>query len=131
MTSAIAMSPRPQDLAGDWDTQLTGWQILRRIRHLRDRYVTLDILHDRLADLPLQWQQPTVRPWAAIPWSAVAPDQLVGIDLDTFCAILQGTINTEAPIRGYTQSSRQYLAALYPAMARFVGGQVDDATPRR
>ncbi len=33
-------------------------------------------------------------------------------------------MDTEAPIRGYTQTSRQYLEKLHPQMARFVGGTV-------
>jgi hypothetical protein len=49
------------------------------------------------------------------------------MDAVTFCAILAGAIDTEAPIRGYTQSSRQYLAHHHRAMAQYVGGQVDAA----
>ncbi|MGF1460849.1 MAG: ferritin-like domain-containing protein [Leptolyngbyaceae cyanobacterium] len=113
------------DLAGACNTDLSWLQILQRIRTLRQRYITPEQLSDRLADLPHQFAQPTVRPWGTLPWHEVHADQLVGIEREAFCATLLGTINTEAPIRGYTQSSRQYLATLYPAMARFVGGQVD------
>jgi hypothetical protein len=100
---------------------------LKRIRTLRQRYVTVEILRDRLEELPRQFEQPTVRAWGAIAWRDVHPDQLVGIDCETFCATLLGAINTESPIRGYTQSSRQYLEQLYPAMARFVGGRVNES----
>jgi hypothetical protein len=127
MTYAIAPGGPITDLAGEFDTRLNGQQILKRIQVLRQRYVTVTILRDRLEALPHQLEYPTLRPWGAIAWADVHPEQLVGIDRDTFCATLLGTINTEAPIRGYTQSSRQYLEALYPAMARFVGGRVDDA----
>jgi AcrR family transcriptional regulator len=96
-----------------------------RIRALVDQYVTTDHLRDRLEDLPNQLDNPHLRPWRPLPWAQVGPDQLVGIDPAVFCQILAGAIDTEAPIRGYTQSSRQYLSALYPAMARFVGGTVD------
>ncbi|MDB9528370.1 hypothetical protein PN498_20430 [Oscillatoria sp. CS-180] len=102
-------------------------RILKRIRCLRSHYVTESSLRDRLEELPTQFQQPTVRPWGAIAWSEVHPNQLMGIDTPTFCAVLLGAINTEAPIRDYTQSSRQYLERLYPAMAQYVGGEVDNA----
>jgi hypothetical protein len=35
-------------------------------------------------------------------------------------------MDTEAPIRGYTQTSRQYLAKLHPQLAHFVGGTVEN-----
>lgn len=75
--------------------------------------------------MPQQFQQPHVRPWSLIAWNAISPEHLLGFQRDAFCALLAGAINTEAPIRGDTQSSRQYLAALYPDMANFVGGCVD------
>ncbi|MEM6521437.1 MAG: ferritin-like domain-containing protein [Cyanobacteria bacterium P01_C01_bin.70] len=127
MTATWASYDLTVDLAGQFTANPNIGQRLKRIRTLRSRYVTAAILRDRLEDLPYQLQQPTLRPWGALPWSDVAPDQLVGIDWETFCATLLGTINTEAPIRDYTQSSRQYLEELYPAMGRFVGGQVDEA----
>ena len=127
MTTASVSKPIPTDLAGELVAHPNGLQILQRIRQLTKRYVTEAVLRDRLEELPQQLDCPTLRPWGAIAWREVTPDQLVGIDPETFCATLLGTINTEAPIRGYTQSSRQYLAACYPAMARFVGGEVDDS----
>ena len=33
-------------------------------------------------------------------------------------------MDTEAPIRGYTQTSRQYLEPIHPDMAKFVGGEI-------
>ncbi|HEY9735319.1 MAG TPA: ferritin-like domain-containing protein [Trichocoleus sp.] len=104
-------------------------QTCQHIRQLVGTYVTLEHLQDRLEDLPNQFVKPQPRPWRAIAWSAIAPEQVQGIALNTFCQILVGSINTEAPIRGYTQASRQYLHA-YPAMARFVGGTVQpNGTP--
>lgn len=127
MVNTIAASSPPPDLAGDFSAFPSVWLILKRIRILRQNYVTEAILRDRLEELPTQLAHPTLRPWGVIPWQDVHADQLAGMDLEIFGAILLGTINTEAPIRGYTQSSRQYLEPLYPAMARFVGGRIDDA----
>ena len=125
MAYAFAPPSLTTDLAGEFDTNLALPQILKRIQVLRQRYVTKAILHDYLAELPHQFEHPTLRPWEKIAWGDVCPDQLVSINRDTFCALLLGAINTEAPIRDYTQSSRQYLEALYPAMARFVGGRIE------
>lgn len=126
MVNTLTMPSVQTDLAGTIYPQPNFWQIQRRIRHLVQRYVTQDILRDRLEDLPQQFRSPTPRPWKAIDWQSIQPDQIIGIDLPVFLAILSGTIDTEAPIRGYTQASRQYLAFNYPHMARFVGGQLDD-----
>ncbi|MEM9003414.1 MAG: ferritin-like domain-containing protein [Cyanobacteria bacterium P01_F01_bin.86] len=126
MSHAIAAPLYIPDLAGEWNLNPNLLQILRRIQQLTDRYVNEAVLRDCLEDLPTQFECPRVRPWGAIDWRSVHVDQLSGIDHDAFCALLLGTINTEAPIRGYTQSSRQYLEHLYPQMARFVGGQADE-----
>lgn len=127
MTVATLSRSQEPDLAGDWEPDPSLWLILQRVRSLQRRYATPTHFRDRLADLPAHLAQPTVRPWGAIAWREVHPDQLIGIDRATFCATLLGTINTEAPIRGYTQSSRQYLARQYPAMARYVGGCLDES----
>jgi hypothetical protein len=115
------------DLAGPWSASLSPRLANQRIAALTRRYVTVEHLCDRLTDLPHQFQNPQPRRWHPVNWADVAPDQISGIALDTFCAILLGTINTEAPIRGYTQASRQYLEHFYPQMAEFVGGTVDAA----
>jgi hypothetical protein len=128
MTVAVGFaSPTsaPDDVVGAWSAAIDFKQVRRRIESLTQRYVTVAHLGDRLADLPHQFHQPQPRRWQQIDWGAIAPDQLSGIPLDTFCAILLGTINTEAPIHGYTQASRQYLEHFHPQMARFVGGRVD------
>ncbi|PSR15668.1 hypothetical protein C8255_21870, partial [filamentous cyanobacterium CCP3] len=114
-----------EDLAGAWPPQLGLEQARRRVKALTQRYVSVEVLGDRLADLPHQFRHPQPRRWNPVNWADISPDQVSGIPLDTFCAILLGTINTEAPIRGYTQASRQYLEQFYPQMAQFVGGTVD------
>jgi hypothetical protein len=124
-TQAMVALAHPADLAGPLPLRPDLSPPLARIRHLANCYLTEAQLRDRLEDLPRQFQRPQIRPWPALPWRQVHADQLQGIDRATFCALLQGTIDTEAPIRGYTAASRQYLQDLYPAMAEFVGGQVD------
>jgi hypothetical protein len=103
----------------------TARSITRRIQTLIDRHLRLAQLDACLADLPQQFQQPVIRRWRPIDWQAIQPSQIVGMSVTTFSAILVGAIDTEAPIRAYTQTSRQYLAALHPDLAKFVGGTLD------
>ncbi|VEP17108.1 conserved hypothetical protein [Hyella patelloides LEGE 07179] len=114
------------DLAGDVCFNPTFLQTKTRIHHLIDTYLTLDILGDRLEDLPEQFLNPQPRPWQPIEWQSINSEQILGIDLKAFLGIIKGALDTEAPIRGYTQTSRQYLQPIHPAMARFVGGVVAD-----
>lgn len=100
--------------------------IPRRLNKLIQTYLSGDILNDRLQDLSKQFQDPQPRPWQPIDWDHIAPCQIRGIDPLIFLTIIAGSIDTEAPIRGYTQTSRQYLTPLYPQMARFVGGTIND-----
>ncbi|MBW4486093.1 MAG: ferritin-like domain-containing protein [Tildeniella torsiva UHER 1998/13D] len=116
-----------EDLAGAWPPKIGFEQAQQRVKALTRRYVTVEHLCDRLTDLPHQFQNPQPRRWNPVNWADISPDQVSGIALDTFFAILLGTINTEAPIRGYTQASRQYLEYFHPQMAEFVGGTVDAA----
>jgi hypothetical protein len=97
------------------------------ITSLVDTYLNLDCLDDRLQDLPQQFITPTPRRWAKVDWQSINSSQIVGIAPELFLAILKGSIDTEAPIRGYTHTSRQYLAPIHPQMAKFVGGTVDEA----
>jgi hypothetical protein len=113
------LSPQTEDLAGKISTQ-------PRISSLIDSYLTLEKLQERLEDLPLQWANPQARPWKTIDWQEINRDQIIGINAEVFLSILIGAMDTEAPIRGYTQTSRQYLEKLHPQMARFVGGTVSD-----
>lgn len=100
------------------------WQTQARIRTLVDEYLAPTQLCDRLEDLPRQFEQPQPRPWQPIDWHSIHPSQVVGIDLKVFLAIVVGAMDTEAPIRGYTQTSRQYLAPIHTQMAQFVGGVI-------
>ncbi len=113
------------DLAGPWDADPTLALLQTRIKTLVARYLNPQSLGDRLADLPQQWANPQPRPWQPIAWHQISVQQLCRIDPLVLLAILGGAADTEDPIRGYTQASRQYLAPLSPAMACFVGGRVD------
>jgi hypothetical protein len=117
------------DLAGQLYLQPNSLQIQKRIHHLLDRYLSVEKLRDRLQDLPVQFNRPQARIWQPIDWHAICPQQILGIESKVFLAILVGAINTEAPIRSYTQTSRQYLIKIHPQMAHFVGGNVaEDGT---
>ena len=98
--------------------------IYRRINRLLDRYLAFEHLDERLRDLPRQFENPQPRPWGLLDWQ-IDRQQIVGIDPDVFLSILVGAIDTEAPIRAYTQTSRRYLETLHPSLARFVGGTID------
>ena len=113
------------DLAGEVCFRPNFWQTKTRINYLIDEYLNLDELSDRLTELPQQFQSPKPRPWAKINWQDINPEQVIGIELDIFLSIIKGTLDTEAPIRAYTQASRQYLEPIHPTMAKFVGGKVD------
>ena len=112
------------DLAGEVCFRPNFWQTKTRINHLIDEYLSSDKLCDRLEDLPKQFQNPQPRKWSPINWQDTNLEQVIGIELDLFLSIIKGALDTEAPIRGYTQTSRQYLEPIHPSMARFVGGTV-------
>ncbi len=95
------------------------------IRSLIAEYLDPLTLNIKLQELPQQFDRPQPRKWARIEWQNLNCDQIVGIEPQLFLAILKGAIDTEAPIRDYTQTSRQYLAPIHPQMAEFVGGTVD------
>jgi hypothetical protein len=96
--------------------------IQSRLQEFLTDYFSLTHLTDRIQDLPGQFYHPYPRSWKPIDWPGITLDQIVGMQPQVFLAIVQGAIDTEAPIRGYTQTSRQYLEPLDPRMARFVGG---------
>lgn len=127
MTSCLLVNEEITDLAGPWSSRMNAIQVSQRIQTLTRHYITPAHLQNRLEELPRQFQTPQPRRWAQIAWAAIGPDQVSGMTVDPFCRILNGAINTESPIRGYTQASRQYLEQFYPAMAAFVGGTVDAA----
>jgi len=120
------LSPIAEDLASQRYTQRHIFPKQRRIRLLIDSYLEIEKLHDRLRDLQLQFKNPQSRPWKSIDWQTINRDQIIGIDPEIFLSILIGAMDTEAPIRGYTQTSRQYLERLHPQMARFVGGTIGE-----
>ncbi len=120
------LSPTPSDLAGEMRSHPNPKQVQRRIRTLIDNYLAPEKLHERIQDLPLQFQNPQPRPWKHLNWQDINCNQIVGIDIEVFLSILKGALDTEAPIRGYTQTSRKYLEELHPSMAHFVGGAIDE-----
>ena len=124
MTQALHQPIASFDLAGSWQANMETKAFQRRIQYLVQHHLSLEHLGDRLGDLPRQLNHPQVRPWQRINWQAISSEQVVGIELDVFLKILMGAINTEAPIRDYTQASRQYLQAIHPPMAKFVGGSM-------
>lgn len=119
-------SPLTEDLAGQTYTNPNYWQIQHRLRSLIDNYVAAEKLQERLQDLPTQFTNPQPRPWKPIDWQAINRNQIIGIEPEIFLSVLIGAMDTEAPIRGYTQTSRQYLEKLHPQMAQFVGGTVNE-----
>lgn len=125
MAQEFLISQSEGDLAGLVAQNFDFAVLQKRIDGLIQRYLSLGCLRDRLEELPQQFAHPQARPWKAIDWQAIAPEQVRGMSLPVFLAILQGAIDTEVPIRGYTQSSRQYLEQLHPRLAKFVGGTVD------
>jgi hypothetical protein len=97
------------------------------INELINFYLHQTHLTDRLEDLPQQFKHPQPRKWTLIDWQSIHPNQIIGIEPQLFLKIIKGSIDTEAPIRGYTQTSRQYLDFIHPEMAKFVGGTVDES----
>ncbi|ALF54188.1 hypothetical protein ACX27_17245 [Nostoc piscinale CENA21] len=120
-------SPLAEDLAGKSYTLPNYWQIQQHLCSLIDDYVASEKLQERLEDLPRQFIHPQPRPWKPIDWQAINHSQIIGIKPEVFLSILIGAMDTEAPIRGYTQTSRQYLEKLHPRMGEFVGGTVNEA----
>lgn len=118
-----------KDLAGEVCFRPNFFQTKGRIDYLIDEYLSYEELSDRLEDLPDRFIDPQPRPWSNINWQDINPEQVIGLELDIFLSIIKGALDTEAPIRDYTQTSRQYLEPIHPSMARFVGGIVaDDGT---
>jgi hypothetical protein len=102
------------------------FQIQQNINSLIKNYLASKELHKRLKDLPSQFNQPQPRAWKPVDWQSINCEQITGIDLQVFLSVLVGAMDTEAPIRGYTQTSRQYLQKLHPHMAQYVGGTIDE-----
>jgi hypothetical protein len=115
--------PHQQDLQTPADFYTT-------IQDLIEIYFSQTYLTDRLQELPQQFIDPQPRRWARIDWQSINPQMIIGVEPQLFLAILKGAIDTEAPIRDYTHTSRQYLDPIHPLMAEFVGGMVDEAGNR-
>jgi hypothetical protein len=110
----------------DLDISPNYYQTQSRLISLINHYLTDENLHDRLQDLPRQFQNPQTRPWKQIDWQGINQQQIIGMTPEIFLSILIGAMDTEAPIRDYTQTSRQYLEQLHPQMACFVGGIIGE-----
>lgn len=108
------------------DPHLESVSFATIIQTLIDTYLSIDLLNDRLQELPRQFEHPQPRRWARIDWQSINNTQIIGVEPQLFLAILKGSIDTEAPIRDYTQTSRQYLDVVHPQMAQYVGGTVDE-----
>lgn len=118
---------RPEfDLAGDCPTSLSYLQIRGRMNRLVDRYCAVDLLSNRLEDLPSQFTAPHQRPWEPIQWQAIHAGQIVGVDPALFLRLLASATEIEAPIRDYAKESWDYLQQLHPQMASFMGGEFAD-----
>lgn len=98
------------------------FQSRTRINRLIDRYLSIDCLSDCLADLPNQFNQPHQRKWERIHWQAIDRSQIIGIDPDIFLSVIASAVEIEAPIRAYAKESWDYLQAVHPQMAFFMGG---------
>ena len=109
------------DISGNASFNLNFLAIKKRIDKLIESYLYAEKLRDCLENLPQQFTNPRPRSWHPINWQNINCKQIIDMDIEVFLAIIIGTINTEAPIRGYTQTSRQYLEEIHPEMARFVG----------
>ncbi|MEO0686577.1 MAG: hypothetical protein AAFY76_16440, partial [Cyanobacteria bacterium J06649_11] len=110
----------------DTSLDINYFHMQRRINYLVKHYLAKEKLSQRLQELPSQFNQPQARPWKPIDWQSINKEQVTGIDLQVFLSILVGAMDTEAPIRGYTQTSRQYLQKLHPQMAQYVGGIINE-----
>jgi hypothetical protein len=113
------------DLAGYCPKNPSYLQTRARVNRLIDRYLTIAILSDRLSDLPYQFIMPCTRPWEPINWQRISANQVIGIDPALFAMMIAGATEIEAPIREYSQESWNYLKAVHPQMAFFVGGDWD------
>ena len=114
------------DLAGYCHASPDYLQIIARINYLIQRYLSLDILTERLLDLPQQFKNPQQRPWQKIHWQAINNSQIIGIEPKLFLQVIASAVEIEAPIRSYSQESRVYLQKVHPQLARFMGGVTDE-----
>jgi hypothetical protein len=110
------------DLAGTYSEQPNYLQIRARINRSIDRYLSIEILSQRLIDLPNQFSQPQMRKWEPIEWQSIDRHQIIGVDPDLFIMLVAGATEIETPIREYSQESWNYMRSIHPEMAYFMGG---------
>ncbi len=78
------LSPLAEDSAGQSHPSPDYFQTQQRIRSLIDKYLAVEKLHDRLQDLPMQFQNPQPRPWKLIDWQTINRDRIIGIKPEVF-----------------------------------------------
>jgi hypothetical protein len=120
---AIMNQTITHDLAGVCPAHPSYLQIRRRINRLINRYLSISILSGHVADLPSQFSRPHQRPWEPIDWKAISSEQIIGVDPAIFLMVVASASEIEAPIRGYSQESWNYMQSLHPQMAHFMGGE--------
>ena len=125
--SSSLLTPSTLDLAGYCDPTPNYFQIRQRVNYLSERYLSPDVLSERLSDLPKQFVEPQQRPWEKFDWKAISVDQIVGVDPQLFISLIAASAEVEAPIRDYAQISREYLQAIHPEMTRFISGSYDES----
>jgi hypothetical protein len=121
-------NPGGEDLAGRVHGKTTYLSTRARVNRLVDQFLSVEVLSDRLSDLPSQFSTPHQRPWDTINWKQVNAAQIIGVDPHLFVQIISSAAEIEAPIRGYAQESWDYLHHFHPQMAQFVGGEVSPET---
>jgi hypothetical protein len=114
------------DLAGDRRQHSYYFQTRRRVNILIERYLSVDILSDRLQDLAIQFENPHQRPWEPINWQAIHLSQIVDIEPSLFLSVLASAAEIETPIREYARESWSYLQSAHPPIARFMGGLIKE-----
>ncbi|MGF1492006.1 MAG: hypothetical protein ACFBSC_06015 [Microcoleaceae cyanobacterium] len=118
--------PHSLDLAGYCHPNPSYFRTRQRLNYLVDRYLSPNVLTERLVDLPQQFITPHPRTWERVDWKAITTDQIVGIEPALFIHLIAASAEIEAPIRAYAKISRDYLQEIYPKMARFISGSYDE-----
>jgi hypothetical protein len=98
------LSPKIVDLAGDRQHRSHYFQTRRRVNCLINRYLSLEILSDRLKDLPSQFETPHQRPWERINWQEVHLSQIFDVEPGLFLSVVASAAEIETPIREYAQN---------------------------
>ncbi|MEM6614113.1 MAG: ferritin-like domain-containing protein, partial [Cyanobacteria bacterium P01_C01_bin.72] len=93
------MNQSLRDSAGEVCFRPNFFQTKGRVNYLIDHYLSYEALDDRLEDLAEQLINPQPRRWSKLNWQDINPEQVIGLELDIFLSIIQGALETEAPIR--------------------------------